>query len=102
MGREGEGREWGEGGRGREENREREGGGGETMGREGSRGKERESRPRGRCSVFLNRHFPVGPVVKTPQYSQCMGTGSIPGLGTKVPHGTAKSKQTEQKNILQN
>lgn len=67
------------------------------MGKQGGRGKERESRPRGRCSVFLNRCFPVGPVVKTPQYSQYMGTGSIPGLGTKVPHGAAKVNKQNRK-----
>ena len=31
------------------------------------------------------RDFPGSPVVKTP-YSQCRGTGSMPGWETKIPH----------------
>ena len=33
--------------------------------------------------------FPGGPVVKTSP-STAGGTGSIPGQGTKIPHGAAK------------
>ena len=38
----------------------------------------------------LPQDFPGEPVVKIPCF-QCRGTSSIPGLGTKMPHGMAKN-----------
>ena len=35
------------------------------------------------------RDFPGGPVVKNPP-SNAGGAGLIPGLGTKIPHGTGQ------------
>lgn len=71
----------------------------ESKGERGRRGENGEGGRQGKreradqeadVPVFLNRRFPVGPVVKTPQYSRCMGPGLIPGLGTKVHMAQAK------------
>ena len=44
--------------------------------------------------------FPGGPVVKTPS-SQCRGTGSIPGQGTKIPHlHSVAKKYIKNKNMV--
>ena len=37
-------------------------------------------------------NFPGGPVVKTPP-SSAWGVGSIPGLGTKIPHAVQRSQK---------
>ena len=42
------------------------------------------------------RDFPGGPVVKTPCF-QCRGTGSIPGLGTKIPHAMLRGQKKKKK-----
>ena len=54
----------------------------------------------------VSRDFPGGPVVKTPHYN-AVGTGSIPGQGTKISqcHSQKTNKQTKKKtrsNIITN
>ena len=45
----------------------------------------------------VSRDFPGGPVVKTPHYN-AVGTGSIPGQGTKISqcHSQKTNKQTKK------
>ena len=46
--------------------------------------------------------FPGNPVVGTPCF-HCRSTGSIPGLGTKIPHAKTKQNKTPNKiNNIQN
>ena len=42
------------------------------------------------------RDFPGSPVVKTLCF-QCRGTGSIPGLGTKIPHAMLSGQKKKIK-----
>ena len=45
-----------------------------------------------------SRDFPGDPVVKIPS-SQCRGTGSIPGWGTKIYKPSGKKKKKERKKV---
>ena len=49
----------------------------------------------------VSRDFPGGPVVKTPHYN-AVGTGSIPGQGTKISQCLTAKKQTNKQKTRSN
>ena len=50
---------------------------------------------------YKSRDFPGGPVVNDPP-SDARGVSSIPGQGTKIPHGQKTKTKQKQKNTYCN